>query len=57
MIPLPANLKLVLGVLLVGGVAALQQLVKLDPAMSWAGSVVQVLTALEMFFTMPGGKK
>jgi hypothetical protein len=53
MIPLPANVKLVLGLVLVAGIAALQALSKVEPAWSWAGGVVQALTMLEMFFTVP----
>jgi hypothetical protein len=53
MIPLPANVKLVLGLVLVGSIAAIQALYKVEPAWSWAGGVVQALTVLEMFFTVP----
>lgn len=53
MIPLPARLKLVLGLILIGGVAALQALSKVEPTWTWAGGVLQILTGLELYFTMP----
>lgn len=53
MIPIPATVKLVVGLVLVGGIAALQALAKVEPAWTWAGGVVQMLTMLELFFTVP----
>lgn len=53
MIPISAKLKLVLGLILVGGIAALQALAKVEPAWVWAGGVVQFLTALELWLTVP----
>lgn len=53
MIPIPAKLKLVLGIILVAAIGALQALSKLEPAWSWAGGVVQLLTMLELYFTVP----
>ena len=51
MIPLNPTLKLVIGLVLVAAIGALSALVKVEPAWSWAGTVIQVLTALELFFT------
>lgn len=53
MIPLPANVKLVIGLILVAGIAALQALSKVEPAWTWAGGALSVLTMLELYFTVP----
>ena len=53
MIPLPANVKLVVGLLLVGAVGAASALLKVEPSWSWLGTVVQLATALELYFTVP----
>ena len=53
MIPIPATLKLVIALVLVGGIAALQALAKVEPGWQWAGGVIQLLTVLEVYFTVP----
>ena len=53
MIPLPASIKLVIGLILIGGIAALQALAKVETGWLWAGGVIQFLTAAELYFTVP----
>jgi len=53
MIPIPGNVKLVIGLIIVAAVAALQALSKVEPTWVWAGGVLQVLTMLELYFTVP----
>lgn len=55
MIPLNPKFKFVVGLLLVGGVGALQALVKVEPTWTWLGTLVQVLTVGELYFTVPSG--
>ena len=57
MIPANPTLKLVIGLILVGGVGALNAIGKLEPAWLWIGDVVSVLTAAELFFTVPPSAK
>lgn len=53
MIPLPAKVKVILGVVLVVGIGALNALGHVEPTWAWVGTGVQALTALELFFTIP----
>jgi hypothetical protein len=53
MIPLPANVKLFLALLIVGSVGALNALAKVESTWNWIGSVVSLLAVLETFFTTP----
>jgi hypothetical protein len=53
MIPIPANIKTVLALVLVGAVGALNALGKLEPSWSWVGAVVSLLVVLETAFTIP----
>jgi len=53
MIPLPANVKLVVALLLVGGLGALNAIYNVEPTWKWIGSAAGVLTLLETFFTVP----
>lgn len=53
MIPISPRIKSIVGLCLVAAVAALQALVKVDPALVWAGGVVQLLIAAELYFTVP----
>lgn len=51
---IPPKVSLVIGLVLVGGIAALKALVPLEPGWVWAGTVVQVFSALQLYFTVPG---
>lgn len=53
MLPIPNNIKLVVGLILVAAVGAAQALTHLEPTWAWLGVIVQTLTALEFFFTVP----
>jgi len=53
MIPLPPKVKLIVGVLLVGAIAGLKQLEQVDPTLGWIGTAVQILVAVELYFTVP----
>jgi len=52
------TIKLVLGLILVGGIGALQAIAKVEPTWAWVATIVQVLTAVELFLTpAPSGPK
>lgn len=53
MIPMNATLKLVIALVLVGAVGALKSLGVVEPGWSWVGTLVQLLTVAEVFFTVP----
>jgi hypothetical protein len=53
MIPLPANVKLIVGIIVVGGIGALNAIAHVEPTWAWVGTGVSVLTAVELFFTIP----
>jgi hypothetical protein len=55
MIPIPAKYKGPIGVVLIGVIASLQALAKLNSAWSWITAVVQILTAVELYVTVPSG--
>lgn len=57
MIPIPANIKLALLVLIVGAIGALHAITTVEPTWSWVGTTVQVLSLVEAFFTLPSSKK
>jgi hypothetical protein len=54
MIPLNPRLKLVLGLVVIAAIGALQALGKAEPTWTWVGLVVQLLTASELYLTVPG---
>ena len=53
MIPLPNNVKLIIGLVLVASIGALNALYQVEPTWKWAASVVGVLGFLETYFTIP----
>lgn len=57
MIPINPKVKLVIGLILIGAAGAIEALAKVEPSWTWAGTVVQGLTALELYFTVPPVKK
>ena len=57
MIPINPTLKLVIALAIVGAVGAAQALTKVEPSWTWLGALIQGLTMLEVFFTIPSGTK
>lgn len=57
MIPMNPKVKLIVGLVVVGGIGALGALGKVEPTWQWIGGIVQVLTAVELFFTPPSAAK
>ena len=55
MIPINPTVKFWILVVLTGLIAALQALIKLQPAWAWAGAIVQILSAVELYLTVPSG--
>jgi hypothetical protein len=53
MLPIPANVKLYVGLVLVAGAGALNALYNVEPTWKWVASVVGVLGFLETYFTVP----
>ncbi len=53
MIPMNPTVKLIIALVLVGAVGALQALFKVEPAWTWIGTIVQIATAAELYFTIP----
>jgi hypothetical protein len=54
MIPLNPRLKLILGLVVIAAIGAIQALGKAEPTWTWVGLVVQLLSASELYLTVPG---
>lgn len=51
---LPSKVQLVIGLVIVGGAAALKALVPIEPTWTWLLTAGQILSALGLYFTVPG---
>lgn len=56
MIPISPTLKLIIGSALIGGLAVVQYLGKLEPTWQWTSVAIQVLSGLELYFTQSARK-
>ena len=57
MIPIPANIKMIVGTLLAGLIPAGQYLIKFKPQWLWLSGLIGGLMYLDSLFTTPASKQ